>query len=1003
MSGVNSTPGTIRSTNHPVTLQETRQPGALRGWIHELHHKLNVSTDSPTEFLRKYVPSSVPYQPTGSIRAAFAKWTPEKGREVDDYPHLLAGFSALVASFPAHKRPSFIDSHGYVQHFPFSAFAHNHHDTLPDLAVSFPGQRLDAKTHPRFPDLAMIMEAKSKRKDDPFKARGLKHCKTLVQLAVNARNLMHAHGLTCAFVLGIYGNLLRICRFDHSGAVVSQPINLKDAEGLKVVQQFFWHFVHPTEDVPFVGWDPTVKKLTSEDQAWLKDRLNITNFDTEGVTRSMTTTPAAAAAVEPRAYILFKAIDVNGRLFSRATTVWYAIRDTRISLDGRLVDPPGGVSADDLKVRIIKDAWRQLVRRPENDFYRRLSIIPSGERVGLPSIVCGGDLGEKEVRDWESALYGAPTPTPLNAVRHQSRLSPPASPLGSLSSPPASLSASTSSLQLPVHRPMQQTFTWRQARGPKYWHRERSHMRFVVAEVGRPLTRFRSTKELATAVRDAMIGHRDAMRRGGILHRDISVGNILIIDDPEDHEQFCGFIHDFDYSSMSRNVPPRDISSLSATALTQLLTADDDDGQLKERTGTFLFMSDDLLDSPVPVVHDVHHDIHSFYWVLLWVVLRHTAHNMPRTKGANASEACARVFKQGDSEEAVAAKRNWFWKEWQHLVIHGNAPLTALMKEFGALVRASMLPPKTSLEYDAVLDVFDRALARVDWPTSKDHPVRYTLPTLQPVNGWVFEERTPKKPHARAHGNGKGKQREVVPHSGSDSDSEIDEEDFDEAYESDGEPDASSDGAAQDDANVASLGIHTGPYLPSSLKFDERLKIGDGDDDESEDAAEVSALIGYGEDEDIAMLDLDIEDGSARPGDDYGSDLPNLLERLNVADGVRIDHQPTPPPPNVAPSRKRVTSGIDGATAGPSRVTRAASRRAGAAMPAELNHDPKQRVGAQTRAQTRNGSESSSALRSEGSAWSGPRTRSAARGGNSGTTRSEGGSQTGSRGSRRAR
>ncbi|KAI1788690.1 hypothetical protein LXA43DRAFT_1024688 [Ganoderma leucocontextum] len=886
MSGVNSTPGTIRSTNHPVTLQETRQPGALRGWIHELHHKLNVSTDSHTEFLRKYISSSVPYKPTGSIRAVFAKWTPEKGREVDDYPHLLAGFSALVASFPAHKCPSFIDSHSYVQHFPFSAFAHNHHDTLPDLAVSFPGQRLDAKTHPRFPDLAMIMEAKSKRKDNPFKARGLKHCKTLVQLAVNARNLMHAHGLTCAFVLGIYGNLLRICRFDHSGAVVSQPINLKDAEGLKVVQQFFWHFVHPTEDVPFVGWDPTVKKLTSEDQAWLKDRLDITNFDTEGVTmfpearwaEVYDDNPGGRSAVEPRAYILFKAIDVNGRLFSRATTVWYAIRDTRISLDGRLVDPPGGVSADDLKVRIIKDAWCQLVRRPENNFYCRLSIIPSGECVGLPSIVCGGDLGEKEVRDWESALYGAPTPTPLNAVRHQSHLSPPASPLGSLSSPPASLSASTSSLQLPVHRPMQQTYTWWQARRPKYWHRERSHMRFVVAEVGRPLTQFRTTKELATAVRDAMIGHRDAMRRGGILHRNISVGNILIIDDPEEQD---------------REVPPHDISSLSATALTQLLVADDDEGQLKERTGTFLFMSDELLASRVPVVHDVRHNIHSFYWVLLWVILHHTVHNMPRTKG----EACARVFKQGDSEEAAAAKRNWFWEEWEYLAIRDNGALTALMKEFSALVRASMLPPKTSLKYDAVLDVFDRVLARVDWPTSKDHPVRYTLPTLQPVNGWVFEERTPKKLHARAHGNGKGKQREVVPHSGSDSDSEIDEEDFDEAYESDGEPDASPDGRTQDDANVASHGVHTGPYFPASLKFDGRLKIGDGNDDESEDTAEVSALIGYGEDEDepedIAISDLDVEDGSARPGDDCG-DLPNLLERLNVADGVRIDYQPTP-------------------------------------------------------------------------------------------------------------
>ena len=427
----------------------------------------------------------------------------------------LAGFSALVASFPADKRPSFIDSHSYVQRFPFAAFAHKHHNTYPDLAVSFPGQILDAETHPPFFDLAMIMEAKSKRNDDPFKKRGVKHCKTLVQLAVNARNLMHAHGLSCVFVFGIYGNHLRICRFDHSGAVVSQPIDLKDAEGVKVVQQFFWHFVHPTEDVPFVGWDPTVRKLTAVDWAWLKARLQHANFKFNAKSATAFTEARRAevyddnppgGAAEPRAYILFKAIDVNGRLFSRATTVWYGIRDTRVSVHGRLVDPPGGVSADDLKVRVIKDAWRQLVRRPESDFYRRLGVIPPSERVGLPSIVCGGDLGEKEVRDWESTLYGAPAPTRLRSVNHYTRLSAPASPLGSLSSPPASLSASTSSLQLPVHRPMQQTFTWRQARGEKYWHRERSHMRFVTGEVGRPITEFKSTKELATAFRDALIG-----------------------------------------------------------------------------------------------------------------------------------------------------------------------------------------------------------------------------------------------------------------------------------------------------------------------------------------------------------------------------------------------------------------------------------------------------------------------------------------------------------------
>ena len=40
----------------------------------------------------------------------------------------------------------------------------------------------------------------------------------------------------------------------------------------------------------------------------------------------------------------------------------------------------------------------------------------------------------------------------------------------------------------------------------------------------------------------------------GVLHRDVSVGNILIVDRPEP-DSFRGFIHDFDCSSMT-DAPP---------------------------------------------------------------------------------------------------------------------------------------------------------------------------------------------------------------------------------------------------------------------------------------------------------------------------------------------------------------------------------------------------------------------------------------------------------------
>uniref|UniRef100_A0A0W0G8T5 Fungal-type protein kinase domain-containing protein n=1 Tax=Moniliophthora roreri TaxID=221103 RepID=A0A0W0G8T5_MONRR len=53
------------------------------------------------------------------------------------------------------------------------------------------------------------------------------------------------------------------------------------------------------------------------------------------------------------------------------------------------------------------------------------------------------------------------------------------------------------------------------------------HYFIVLKEIGRPLSKFRTTKELVTALRDALQAHTEAYRKG-ILHRDISIGNILI-------------------------------------------------------------------------------------------------------------------------------------------------------------------------------------------------------------------------------------------------------------------------------------------------------------------------------------------------------------------------------------------------------------------------------------------------------------------------------------------
>ncbi|KAI1792123.1 hypothetical protein LXA43DRAFT_1093940 [Ganoderma leucocontextum] len=707
------------------------QPEVLEGWKNELKNKIILDSGTGNKYLDKYVPSRIQCVFTPATGEEFVGYKPVKGGEIDSYPSFLTGLAALVSTFPPEKCLSFFDCHTKMQHFPYTDFASNHHTSFPDVAVPEAG-------------------------DDPFRNKGLKYCKTLVQLAINGRNLLHAHSFLSSFVIGVYGDTFRIARFDHSGAVFSGALSLWSAQDLRVLQQFFWRFSNPTEGGSVVGCDPTVRRLTSDDVKWLKDRLALIRVDITDIVLS----EARRAEVfnddefgttgTPIAYMLFKVLDVNGRLFSRATSVWLGIRDTRCLVNGRLIDlPVGDIPCEDLKVRIIKDAWQQLVRRSEKDLYTRLSRIPSHDRVGHPNLISGGDLGEREVRRWEARLYGAPTS--LKALDHRARLSMPESAPPSSSVPPRSLSATPTNTSLPPHRPLQQTFTWRQAYGPDRWHRERSHMRFVVDKVGRPLNRFRNTREMAIAIRDAIRGHRVAMSRGGILHRDVSVNNILIVDDPEDQAHFGGFIHDFDYSSMSRNAPSENVALLSAAELSEFLVGDDYGGELKERTGTFHFMAMKLLVTGGDI-HGVPHDLQSFYWVLLWIVLRHTEHNHPC-----GSEACPDIFQLG-ARSCLGTKMDWLLGNIRPtLLIENNSPLTALVKEFGDLCFCTAFSSNNALDYDEVLAIFDNVLEsdkfKSLWPKD-DLPLDYTLP-----NSRVKDELSSGQCRSQKRAGGSGKHK----------------------------------------------------------------------------------------------------------------------------------------------------------------------------------------------------------------------------------------------------
>ncbi|KAI0668000.1 hypothetical protein C8Q78DRAFT_309560 [Trametes maxima] len=430
-----------------------------------------------------------------------------------------------------------------------------------------------------------------------------------------------------------------------------------------------------------------------------------------------------------KTFMLFKLLNVNARLFSRATMVWLGIEDTR---EGG-VDSCAGQPA---VLRVIKEAWRQVVRTPEQMFYERLKeTIPEDEWVGLPRLLHGGDVGERDVRRWKAACTGEAWvgDDALIGTSHTM-------PTGISDSDGVGASGVPADDARPPY-PMHQTWSCRLSVGEKFEYRERSHMRLVVDIVGRPLWRFKSTKELILSMYDAIRGHRLAMTFGGVMHKDVSPGNILIVDPTVSGDQASrGILTDYDYSAMTLQ-PPAKANNVATTpsdsvAFHPLEKVGGAEGQpaMKERTGTYYFMAIELLDIEEEASHDVQHDLESFYWVLIWIVLRHTAHTHPHGR-----LACDNVFKFGSDIDSQAHKQNFVMQK-NPVRVSDNAPLTSLLRKLTKLVSRTpgyagrILDDPAPLTYDTVLPLFEEAINSTGWPEN-DAALPFAPPGMVATNG----------------------------------------------------------------------------------------------------------------------------------------------------------------------------------------------------------------------------------------------------------------------------
>lgn len=302
----------------------------------------------------------------------------------------------------------------------------------------------------------------------------------------------------------------------------------------------------------FLGMDPTVFATSVHDRAKVNERLQQSDPPQKHLTKEEKRSCRWVAFVEEynpdgsakttKWYILYRLRFLNPRLFSRATRVWDAY------------------DAETWEPRAIKDAWRQLARDREDVLYTHLraelqkrndleKLVEECKNFGLPrddtSSTTDGDDSRSDAappstaaadNESEHELNSEGTPVlaeELDALNDTPLYGLPdfevgddlgAREAGKLWDEQVGGSRSTGA-STPSESDLDSLTQGEEGRPPSYgiYHRticawlrqknrskakfnERSHMRLVMKTVGRPLSSFKSTKEMVTAIRDAIIG-----------------------------------------------------------------------------------------------------------------------------------------------------------------------------------------------------------------------------------------------------------------------------------------------------------------------------------------------------------------------------------------------------------------------------------------------------------------------------------------------------------------
>ncbi|KAJ3542782.1 hypothetical protein NM688_g5938 [Phlebia brevispora] len=350
--------------------------------------------------------------------------------------------------------------------------------------------------------------------------------------------------------------------------------------------------------------------------------------------------------------------DSTGRRWATVAMIWSSLsligRGTTVWVVKELHNgkPEGAV-------RVMKTAWRSSRRTPEASIYKALQ---DAQKFRSHDCVAQLDVGD-DVRSQDRRIISVST------LRASEDRSPD------------------------------------ESREDKILHR------LLLSPVGRPIWEYESEEILIRGIKAAIEGHK-YLYENGILHRDVSAGNVLLAQHPQPGME--GFITDLDYARVGETSRVAEQAKAAGKSVPH-------GGHI---TGTYQFMSirilrlmwlDKIDQNPSEIVNEVRDDLESFVWVFCYALMRHHVSYHPKDAMAEElfRDAYGRLNLDAIHDSRASLKPILTMRSF------GNSLSVQLFQWFRQQLRLLMRPPlydgETGFEftYETLVAWLDTALAAV--------------------------------------------------------------------------------------------------------------------------------------------------------------------------------------------------------------------------------------------------------------------------------------------------